>query len=120
MNNEEQKEIKNSHEAIELFRTSSNEKPVPLNELIDFRQEIDTTIKTLQNVMQEQLIRNLKSNGISLEDFRERIIKEITPESKKPKPTKKPAKYRNPDDETQTWIGYGHSPEWFKNVFLTD
>ncbi|MEL6587286.1 MAG: H-NS histone family protein [Pseudomonadota bacterium] len=28
--------------------------------------------------------------------------------------SKAPAKYKNPDDATQTWSGRGRQPEWFK------
>ena len=31
------------------------------------------------------------------------------------KPAKSAAKYANPDDPTQTWVGMGKPPQWFKD-----
>ena len=39
-------------------------------------------------------------------------------ETSKPQPTKNPAKFRNPDNPSQTWTGQGMAPKWLKDLVI--
>ncbi|MFA3918833.1 H-NS histone family protein [Ruegeria hyattellae] len=52
-----------------------------------------------------------KSHGVTLEE----IIAHFSASKKKAK-TKAAAKYRNPNDPTQTWTGRGRKPNWVNDA----
>ena len=68
--------------------------------------------------MIKELRQKAEANGISLEVFGERIMKEITPEPIKKEINKNLPKYRNPNSE-ETWSGHGRKPEWMKDLLLS-
>jgi DNA-binding protein H-NS len=56
----------------------------------------------------EQILHIAQSAGLSVDD----ILATKAPKRAKSAPV--PAKYRNPDDATQTWSGRGRQPLWVK------
>ncbi len=107
---------------IELIRKELSNNSIPIKQLIELKKEIDKALKILQDEMQENMIKELRqkaeANGISLESFSEKIIKEITPKPTKPETNKNPPKYKNPNSE-ETWSGYGRKPSWLKELLLS-
>ena len=43
-------------------------------------------------------------------------VSEVLGRKKKPRTSPVPAKYRNPDDPSQTWSGRGRQPTWFRGA----
>lgn len=107
---------------IELIRKELSDNSIPIKKLIELKNEIDKALKILQDKTQENMIKELRqkaeANGISLELFGERIIKEFTPEPTKLETNKNPPKYKNPNSE-ETWSGYGRKPNWVKDLLLS-
>ncbi|WP_370159024.1 H-NS histone family protein [Limimaricola soesokkakensis] len=54
-----------------------------------------------------------KSAGFSLKDL-------IGASAGKPTKSINPPKYRNPDDQTQTWSGRGRQPQWIKDALAAN
>lgn len=106
-----------SNDIIDLIREEITKKSVPLSELIELKNEMDNAIKILQDEIQENMIEEFRAksiaNGISLEAFGERLMRNILPPIKNKVADKKEAKYKDPNSE-KTWNGYGNPPKWFK------
>lgn len=70
------------------------------------RREAEERAKTLADL--EKLA---KERGYNLADL-------VASQKAEPKKAKKPvpAKYRNPDNQDQTWSGRGIAPKWLKDV----
>ncbi len=102
-----------SDEAIELFREELTNKSIPLDKLIALKNEIENAIKILQEDMIKQFRETALANGIGLEFLAGELVKspigEVTP-------NKLPPKYKNPDDENQTWCGKGTRPKWITEL----
>lgn len=89
---------------------------------IDLKQMKASELKALAKDIEENLVRAekealskalkevhdvAKSHGLTLED----VIAHFSGSKKKAK-TKAVAKYRNPENPTQTWSGRGRKPNW--------
>ncbi|MEJ1384111.1 MAG: H-NS histone family protein [Candidatus Sedimenticola sp. (ex Thyasira tokunagai)] len=77
-------------------------------ELIKARDEIESLIVEMKKSERQVLLENFadqaKKAGFSLEE----IVGKQRKQSKQSK-----AKFRNPNDLTQTWTGRGRKPAWF-------
>lgn len=81
-----------------------------LNELIQHaeRRKEELVVESVQNV-RERVLKLLADEGLSFDDVfgaKRRGVPRFTTGKVK-------AKYRNPDDATQTWAGRGKRPRWF-------
>ena len=86
----------------------------------------------IQNKSQEELLALIAEAQTQLETLRRNHYKEVIAqikelaasigatvdihETNKPQPTKNPAKFRNPDNPSQTWTGQGMAPKWLKEL----
>ncbi|KAF0675312.1 H-NS histone family protein [Profundibacterium mesophilum] len=79
-------------------------------ELEKLRTEVDNAIRTHDARRRAQARKAAetaaKEHGFSLDELMVR--------DKKPK--KSPARYRNPEDPSQTWTGRGRQPGWIKSA----
>lgn len=111
--------------AIEIVKNLITEglfkKSISLSELIAFNNEIENEIRILQDEIQENMIKEFRekaqANGISFEVLGNRFVKEISSKKTKETKTTLPPKYRNPNNENETWCGYGRKPEWVKKLY---
>ena len=82
------------------------------NELQTLRREVDKAIETLadreRKAALEAAERAAAEHGFNLAD-----LTGLARKGKAAK-TKSPARYRNPDDASQTWTGKGRQPDWYK------
>ncbi|MEL7112692.1 MAG: H-NS histone family protein [Pseudomonadota bacterium] len=61
-----------------------------------------------------------KQHGFDLAELLEAAPKKRAPQKKKSaKKPPLPAKYKNPENFSQTWSGRGRQPEWFKQAVST-
>ena len=101
---------------IDLIREELIKKSIPLNELIAFKKEIENAIKILQDDMIKQFREKALANGIELEFLAGKLTKSSIEEAT---PNKLPPKYKNPNDESQTWCGKGKKPKWITELLAT-
>ncbi len=84
-------------------------------ELEQLRRNIDDALSTLADRERKSALeaaeRAAAEHGYSLAD----LTGAAGAKSKKGKP-KTPAKYRNPEDPTQTWSGRGRKPRWINEA----
>lgn len=80
-------------------------------QLKDLAKDVEDQLKTIQKQALSNAVTEVRavanSHGVALED----ILAHLTGGKRKPK-IKSVAKYRNPDDPTQTWTGRGRKPQW--------
>lgn len=85
-------------------------KTISLTELLKLKPNLDMAIEELKQEKKEaliaELIKQAGENGISLDDFEGMLSKKETQ-----KQTLSP-KYRNKNNENQTWSGHGRKPKW--------
>jgi DNA-binding protein H-NS len=80
-------------------------------QLLDLKNQLDREINARQSEekakAKRQILELVKTYGLSIDDVL----------SKAPATTRKPveAKYRNPDDASQTWTGRGRKPAWVQH-----
>lgn len=89
--------------------------PVELQNLIaNAEKEIVNKKKELKSDCLKALHETAESFGFKLSDFIE-----IAGEESKPAKTRKPAeaKYRNPENPSETWTGRGIAPKWLQAKF---
>ncbi|SDE34394.1 H-NS family nucleoid-associated regulatory protein [Limimaricola pyoseonensis] len=83
-------------------------------ELEELRRDIDEALSTVAERERKAAIeaaeRAAAEHGYSLSE-----LAEITSKGKKTK-SKRPAKFRNPEDPTQTWSGRGRKPRWINEA----
>lgn len=77
------------------------------DDLIKVKQYIDAKLETMKEEKVKSLLSEMKTWGISPIELNG-ASKEHGSKSTLA------AKYRNPDDPTQTWVGRGKSPKWFQ------
>jgi len=79
-------------------------------ELLALIAEAQTQLETLRRSQHKEVIAQIKELAASIG-----VTVEIH-ETSKPKPTKNPAKFSNPDNPSQTWTGRGLAPMWLKEL----
>ena len=89
---------------------------VPSKELLELQSKISTAIEAREETEKVEMAEKLRAfvaeSGFTLEELTAvKIKKDRKPTSVK---NKKPAKYRNPSDQNQTWTGQGAEPNWLK------
>jgi DNA-binding protein H-NS len=89
-------------------------KSLPIEELIELKSNAETVIeshrKEREREINEKFLTDMQSLCFSVEEAKQKIGSVSIPKNKKP------AKYRNPDDENQTWNGFGPTPKWLKDL----
>ena len=79
-------------------------------ELLALIAEAQTQLEAIKRSHYKEVVAKIKelaaSNGVSVDIH----------ETNKPKPTKNPAKFCNPDNPSQTWTGQGMAPNWLKEL----
>jgi DNA-binding protein H-NS len=103
-----------SNGAIDLIREELAKKSIPLNELIAFKNEIEDAIKIMQDEMIKQFRETALANGIELQFLVDELVKPSIEIEVEVTPNKRPAKYRNKDNENETWCGIGKKPKWIE------
>lgn len=80
-----------------------------MDELKALRKEVDKAISGFKNRKRAEALKEVqavaKKHGLSVD--------ELVGKGKRSK-ARAPAKYRNPDDTSQTWSGRGRQPAWYK------
>lgn len=93
-------------------------KTIPLTALLKLKPNLDKAIEELQKDKKIELIAELKKqaeeNGISLDEF-EGLASIKTKKTK----IKLPPKYRNPNNENETWNGHGRKPAWIEALIAS-
>lgn len=83
-----------------------------LEELKALQKDVDKEIKNFKSRARTAAMKDLqavaKKHGLSVEEI-------IGKKGKGKKPAA-PAKYRNPNDPSQTWSGRGRQPVWYKEA----
>lgn len=81
-------------------------------ELQDLLKSVDTEISRRETEekanAKKQILELAKSYGLSLDD----VLRKTTAAVRKPVE----AKYKNPNDESQTWTGRGRKPVWVQTL----
>lgn len=81
-----------------------------LDELKSLQKNVEKEIKNFKNRARDAAMKDLqavaKKHGITVD--------EIIGKKGKGRKAAAPAKYRNPDDSSQTWSGRGRQPQWYK------
>lgn len=79
-------------------------------ELKKLKRDVEKALDTIDERRKADAIRAAeeaaRQYGFSLTDLKETVGKR----------SKRPAKYRNPDNPTETWTGRGRQPKWFKQA----
>ena len=89
---------------MEIFATFDG---YTADELIEVKRYIDTKLETMKADKIKTLFNDMIALGISPTDLNG-FAKKLA--DNKPK---LPAKYKNPDDPNQTWVGRGKAPNWY-------
>jgi DNA-binding protein H-NS len=79
-------------------------------ELLALIAEAQTQLETLRRSERKEVIAQIKELAASID-----VTVDIH-ETSKPKATKNPAKFSNPDNPSQTWTGQGMAPKWLKDL----
>ena len=81
-------------------------------ELQKLRRDVDKAIATLAD-REKKAALDAAEKAAAAHGF---TLAELAVATKKGRSAKSkaPAKYRNPEDPSQTWTGKGRQPEWFK------
>jgi DNA-binding protein H-NS len=103
-----------SDEAIELFREELTNKSISLDKLIALKNEIENVIKILQDDMIKHFRETALANGIELQFLVDELVKPSIEIEAEVIPNKRPAKYRNNENENETWCGIGKKPKWIE------
>jgi DNA-binding protein H-NS len=74
-------------------------------QVIELRTRLDIELKERKTAKFRKELENLIRQGVTIADF-----KAVANSLKK----KSSAKYRNPNNHEQTWVGKGKPPDWFK------
>ena len=81
-----------------------------LADLKALQKSVDKEIKNFKNRARDAALKDFqavaKKHGLSVEEV-------VGKKGKSRKPAA-PAKYRNPEDPSQTWSGRGRQPAWYK------
>ena len=79
-------------------------------ELLALIAEAQTQLEAIKRSHYKEVIAQIKELAVSID-----VTVDIH-ETNKPKPTKNPAKFRNPDKPSQTWTGRGLASKWLKEL----
>ena len=83
-----------------------------LEELKALKKDVENEIKSFKDRARTAALKDFqavaKKHGLSVE--------EILGKKGKGKKPAAPAKYRNPEDPSQTWSGRGRQPAWYKDA----
>ena len=79
-------------------------------ELLALIAEAQTQLEAIKRSHYKEVIAKIKELAASIG-----VTVDIH-ETSKPQPTKNPAKFRNPDNPSQTWTGQGMAPKWLKDL----
>lgn len=98
---------------IEAGESAQSLETMGFDELLSLRERLDTLIAQRISAEERELeqrlarIKRLKlSPGADVE----------ADKTEEPRPRKLPARYRNPEDPSQTWAGRGLQPRWLKQA----
>ena len=90
-----------------------------IQELVAFRELLDQAIEAKQAEAQKELVAKFQTEaeslGLSLSDILENMENKPKRKIGKAKP-----KYRNPDNQEQTWSGRGRMPNWLTAIVGDD
>jgi DNA-binding protein H-NS len=75
-----------------------------IDDLIKLKEDLKNLEKSKEQEVIKRFIADMESIGVSYDS-----IKNTTK-------SKKPAKYMNPNDDSQTWTGWGPMPKWLKEL----
>ena len=84
-------------------------------ELKAIKEDLDQVIEAKREEEQQDMLEKIAEMAKALDMSPAELIKGAKKRSTKRK-TRKPAKYRNPNNPKQTWDGEGDKPQWFKNL----
>ncbi|SEW28414.1 DNA-binding protein H-NS [Cognatiyoonia koreensis] len=91
-------------------------------ELTKLRDNIDKALESLKKkelkAAREAAEKAAAAHGFSLAELTGAGKKYGRKKSSGPK-TKAPAKFKNPNDPSQTWTGKGRQPQWFKDAMAS-
>lgn len=94
-------------------------KSMSRKELEKLREKIDKALAGLKKkelkAAKEAAEKAAAAHGFSLAELTGATAKVGRKKATGPK-TKAPAKYKNPNDASQTWTGKGRQPQWFKDA----
>lgn len=95
--------------------TEINLDALDLAELKKLRRDVEKAIENFETrrLLQARDILNAKAQELGVS------LLEIATMGKPVRASAVAAKYRNPDDETQTWSGRGRKPKWFADALTS-
>lgn len=88
-------------------------KSLSLEDIIKLKDDLKKLEKSKEQEVVKKFIADMEGIGISYDSIKDKKVSELLKTSNK---GKKPAKYMNPNDESQTWTGWGPMPKWLKDL----
>ncbi|WP_288960211.1 H-NS histone family protein [uncultured Sulfitobacter sp.] len=87
-------------------------------ELAEHQKEVDAAMRNLEKSRKADAKKAVKAtakeHGFTIEDLFD------LPTKAKSSAPKAPTKYRNPDNDAETWTGRGRKPQWIKDALEKD
>jgi DNA-binding protein H-NS len=84
-----------------------------LDDLIKLKEDLKKLEKSKEQEVIKRFVADMAAIGVSYDAIKDKKVSELLKTSTK---SPKPAKYMNPNDETQTWTGWGPTPSWLKEL----
>lgn len=84
-----------------------------LNDLLKLKEDLKNIEKSKEQDIVKRFVAEMAAIGVAYETIKDKKVSELLKNTTK---GKKPAKYRNPNNETQEWNGYGPMPKWLKDL----
>ena len=81
-----------------------------LEDISKLKENLIQLEKSKQKDVVNGFISAMESIGVSYDSIKDKTVSELLHSTK----GKLPAKYMNPNDKSQTWIGRGPTPLWLK------
>jgi DNA-binding protein H-NS len=84
-----------------------------IDDLIKLKDDLKKLEKSKEQEVIKRFIADMESIGVSYDSIKDKKVSELLKNTTK---SKKPAKYMNPNDDSQTWTGWGPMPKWLKEL----
>ena len=85
-------------------------------ELRALKRDIENELKTRRTCAIAAATQDLQDAARKIARKHGLIVSEVLGRKRKQRTSPVPAKYRNPDDPSQTWSGHGRRPAWFRKT----
>jgi DNA-binding protein H-NS len=87
-----------------------------IEDLIKLKDDLKKLEKSKEQEVVKRFITDMAAIGVSYDAIKDKKVSELLKTTTK---SKKPAKYMNPNDDSQTWTGWGPMPKWLKELIAS-